>query len=329
MYQATQKKTTTIQPVATEQASAADKYRDEYPWITNEGLLRDEGTLFGIAGAPIEDKLNAIRNFYYTRKAIPIQKKEGSDQQITTLNTSINSINIEVQKLQAENTTRLTEDRKPFNLVPVAFQFLVYTCVCYFNYYLLKFWLSSAIVSESICIGLYLFGLSSVFLGRSIMYNSDQTISTEKDTINREQWKVYLEEFGVPAIVALFICTLTFRHYPVEYTIAAFIFFFFLFLFSGKGLINQQFRLRKELASWLNYTRGTLKFNKEKRQLLKKKTEAENSIMTLRKETQEPATILRELGAEEAYKIHVFLSEYNLASGSRQSLNKSQLKKLA
>ena len=35
-----------------------------YQWIVNEGLLRDEGTLFGIAAADVSDKLKAIEEYY-------------------------------------------------------------------------------------------------------------------------------------------------------------------------------------------------------------------------------------------------------------------------
>jgi hypothetical protein len=111
----------------------------------------------------------------------------------------------------------------------------------------------------------------------------------------RENWKVYLEEIGVPLIVSLFISIIPAKAYPIEFTIVAALFFFTLFLLGGKGLINTFFRIRLELTA-----------HQKTHQLQKLKSDLEATTASL-----------KELDGEEAYKIKVFTSEYNLAFANR------------
>jgi len=310
------------------QTAQVDKVQYEYLWIINEGLLRDEGTLFGIAGAPYDEKVNAIREYFNAKKAQDQQRKDSFEQEFKKELSLIESCENEInQKWKAFD--QLVRERKSYNLGPITFQIIAYLAICYFNYYLVSYWLTPGNVSSFICLGLYLFGLFSVFLGRSIMYNSNNISVDIQEEVRREKWKVFLEEIGIPVVVSAFICILTFRYYPVEYSVGALALFILLFLFSGKALINLQFRLKKEFSLYWNDAKERQKVKKQIQRLDKKKDEIEKASATKRKEVQEPLAALKALEAEEAYKIHVFMSEYNLAFETRPSLDDNQLRKLA
>jgi len=57
----------------------------QYQWIINEGLLRDEGILYGIAGAGIQEKTEAIRDYYRVKKAASRTKQDHLDKKITEI----------------------------------------------------------------------------------------------------------------------------------------------------------------------------------------------------------------------------------------------------
>jgi hypothetical protein len=283
----------------------------QYQWIVNEGLLRDEGTLYGIAGAGMEEKVAAIRDHYRIKRAVSQTKEQ-------FLNKKIESFNKHFSETSTD-TNSLTGVDNPSNLFPIALQLLFYTSICYFNYWFESYWLSPFLQSTFICLGIYLFGLFSVFIGRSIMYNTVQSLSEEKTPINqREKWKIYFEELGVPLIVSLFISILPAKSYPIEFSIMAALFFFMLFLFGGKGLINTLFRARKELRLYSQYLRK----NKDH----KART---NELYTLQRDLESTIVTLEELNGEEEYKISIFASEYQLAFESRQLANGVSIKKFA
>jgi hypothetical protein len=262
----------------------------QYQWIINEGLLRDEGTLYGIAGAGVQEKTDAIRDYYRIKKAASRTKQDHLDKKITEIREQLPM-----------------PDSESSNLLPILLQLLMYVGICYFNYWLESYWLSPVFHTTFICLGLYLFGLFSVFIGRSVMYNTAQSLTDEKGQADqREKWKIYLEELGVPLIVALFISILPARAYPIEYSVVAGLFFFMLFLLGGKGLVNTLFRVRREMAGCFQHLRRSKK-NK--------------ALISLQGDLESTAAALEELNGEEEYKIKVFASEYKLAFESRQLAN--------
>lgn len=278
----------------------------QYQWIVNDGLLRDEGTLYGIAGAGMEEKIEAIREYYRTKKAVSQAKQVILDKNI--------------QDIKGHLSQHSTEgDNMFWNVNASMLQLLFYTSICFFNFWLESYWLSPVFHSTFICIGLYLFGLFSVFIGRSIMYNATRSIADEKGSGDqREKWKIYFEEFGVPLIVSLFITILASGVYPIEKSIVGALFFFMLFLLGGKGLINTFFRARKELSLYFQYLRQ----KKDRRAKTRE-------LRTLQGDLESAITTLEELNGEEEYKIKTFISEYKLAFESRQLTNGVSMTKLA
>jgi hypothetical protein len=283
----------------------------QYQWIINEGLLRDEGTLYGLAGAAIQEKMAAIRDYYRIKKAASRTKKEQLNKKIGEINSELS------QALSGPDTPNAIDN--PSTPIPIILQLLFYTGICFFNYWLERYWLSPVFHSTFICVGLYLFGLFSVFIGRSIMYNAAQSLADEQNPVaQREKWKIYLEEFGVPLVVSLFISILPARTYPIEYSVLGFLFFFMLFLLGGKGLVNTFFRSGKELALHFQY------LGKKKESQAKAK-----ELNVLQNDLELTNATLEGLDGEQEYKIKIFTSEYNLAFENRQIAYSASIKKLA
>lgn len=271
----------------------------QYQWIINEGLLRDEGVLFGLAGAAIEDKIGAIRDYYRVKKAPSEAKREQLGKEIRMV------VDESLASWPGDGLgATVGTSAARINLVPVILQLCLYSGICYFNFYFETYWLSPVIRSSAICMGLYLFGLFSVFLGRSILYNSiGSLVEGQNEGERREKWKIYLEEWGVPVVVSLFIAVLPGQAYPLVYSVVAALFFFLLFLLGGKGLVNTFFRLRSEAGWYFRRRRQTLQSAK---------------LRLLQDELTGILSALAELTGEEEYKIHILTSEYRLAKENRQ-----------
>lgn len=283
----------------------------QYQWIINEGLLRDEGTLYGIAGANTQEKVEAIRDFYRIRKAAAQTRREQLEKEIGELQSKSSAQGQEGGDAESRGDV--------INVVPMTMQLSLYIAICFFNFYLEVYWLSPAIHSFFICVGLYLFGLFSVFMGRSIMYNAAGSLVSENvDGGRREAWKIYFEEFAIPVMVSLFIAILPAGAYPLSFSVIAGLVFFLLFLLGGKGLVNTMFRARVEWGRWMRVLRK------------RKEDKRRDTILTmLREQLSFSMASLEELNGEEDYRINVFNSEYKLAFQGRQLDPSISVKKLA
>ena len=298
-------------------------------WVDNDGLLRDEGVLFGIAEADYSIKIDSIKSAFDKVKASFIITRE-------QLQDLIKSTEKEEDKC-LDNITQAKKESdqiksNPINsthqLLPGLFQLLGYGAVCYFNYYLLVYWLRPVFPGQNyIPLGLYLFGSLSVFMGKALVYNSSAAIQrTESNSEpKREKWKVILEEMGIPLIVSIFICTLSFRSYPIEWSIAAFALFFFLFSFSGKGLINLIHINYRHLKLQLKHWKLTIGKKKEIKKQVRLLARLEKKGETALSDLKAPETRILELDALFSYKLKIFESEYNLAREARSELSTKQV----
>ena len=313
-------------PSQQEEKNVNARQQEDFTWILNEGMLRDEGSLFGIAGAEITDKLESISSYYQTKTAYPQQQKRYLEEKIVLLKAEIESASDELSEVRSVQQASISKEKISYQLWPVAFQFLAILAVSGFNFFLVRYWLSPVISSDVICLGIYLCGLFSVYIGRSIILNSGDEDNDEES--NAAIKKNYLREFGVAAAVSLFICTITFNNYPVQNSVAAFLLMFLLFL-CGKVLVNTLFRLKKEFSASFRMMSARYKARRAEKKLSGKIDEAEKALRQSFEALQEPEITLAKLQAEQQYKTHVFRSEYNLALQSRQALNKPSLKQLA
>jgi hypothetical protein len=297
----------------------------QYLWINNEGLLRDEGVLFGISGTDTKEKIEAIKMYYVSQIEITNEDVTALEKNLDIKNSDISSLNEEnatiEEKLQKISNSD-AENTNIYYIIPILLQLFCYIAICYCNFFLIDYWLTPVFGTKSIItIGIYLMGLFSIFWGKALLYNADQiVIQNNEHDISREKWKIYFEEFGIPTIVSLFICVISYRKFPVEYSLGGFLIFFFLFSLGGKGLINSSFRFRKEWGKTFNDLKLSFKSYKEKRDLTKtikinqesmkiKSAESDNLKANILKDKQE----IKKLMSESDYKISLFKSEYELA----------------
>ena len=299
-------------------------------WVDNDGLLRDEGVLFGIADADYALKIESIKSAFDKVKASFLTTKYQLQETLKSIegeeDKSLDSITETKQALEAirSNAVKTTHSS-----IPGLFQLLVYGSICYFNYFLLVYWLRPVFPDQPfIPLGLYLFGLLSVFMGKALVYNSNaSTQATENHPEpKREKWKIILEEMGIPFIVSLFTCTLGFRSYPIEWSIAAFALFFFLFSFSGKGLINIIHINYRHLKLQLKHWKTSIGKRKEIKKQFRLLAQLEKKKEQLFADIKAPETNILELDALFSYKVKVFESEYHLAREARSELSVTQVR---
>ena len=307
------------QPPAVEQPPLVQENPDGFHWINNEGLLRDEGALFGIAGADIKDKMNAIESFYKTRTAEPLLTKQFLEQKIQEHELVI-SVN---RKALTDISNQLDSRREKSSLLPALFQLIAVSGVCVFNYFVVSWWLSPAVDSYLICAGIYLSGLFSFYISRTL-----KPEETEEGLPSEKGWKTNLRELAVAAGVALFICILTFRSYPPANSFAAFLILCIIFS-AGKVFMGSLFNFKEEGSTWMRQYLQRSAIKKQAKELSKAMDKSMSAIETARVDIQEPSIRLKKLEAEHEYKTRIFLSEYNLALQGRNNITKSPAKEFA
>jgi|GEM_PF-2331502 hypothetical protein len=309
--------------------AASGKISDQYVWILNEGLLRDEGTLFGIAGVDVQDKLEAIRQYYHIKMAPFAQKKKMLDQMREGLEIERTRLKDTIQAFEGSKHHLTNDNNRETNLFPLIFQLLAYAAMCYCGYLFTDYWLQNAGYETVVGIAVYCFGLFSLFAGRSILYHSSHSSFIDGKETGRERWKIYLEEFGVAAVVSLFIGVLTYKYYGIAVSIVGFLLFFLFFVFAGKGLINNLYKCQVEFKIIRERIRVGWSAWMKRRRLAIKLRRLEKSIQKISIAAEGPETELLKLEAEQESKIRLFMSEYNLAAQGRTGLTVTQLKKFA
>lgn len=295
-----------------------------YAWITDEGLLRDEGILFGLSGGKIDEKTEAIEHFFAGKIIQARQEIDFLDLKIDEASTKLG------KNLQEETAakTRLQEINsfKPVDVQYVfwdAISFLGFCAVLVCNYFLIyqvgsKAWEFPVAVAT----GTYLFGLLTLFNKVSILFSSES--STSEGTSNVERWKLVGQEIGVPLVVALYVSTSGWIYNRPELTIASGVLIFFLFLYAGKALLRQVGFLRSVLNYLIN-SGNAQKWKKEQVKQLESicsnLTDKNNLIGENIKELREQKQLIRtpdQIEKDRDTCLKLFESEYKLAAESRK-----------
>lgn len=296
--------------------SGSEDTHPSYLWIANEGLLRDEGTLFGIAAADVSDKLKAIEEYYKIKCASDTEKLRNLEDALQLHQTSLAELG---ESRPAFTLTEALRKEVFPQMFPVFFQLLLYSSVCWFNYFLVDYWLSPVALDWYIKVGLYAFGISALFIGRSVLYHhSADEVAGFDDQKKRESWKVVLEEFGIPLVTAAAIVAFAWEYHPSLHSICAFLLLLFLFLFAGKAAIGFVYRAGRYLSLLFGYLSKLWRFAKNKRQHLRKRKESLKASTEIKLKLSEVEAQIRRFNAEREYSIRLFLSEYQLARQGRE-----------
>ena len=292
----------------------------EYLWITNEGLLRDEGVIFGMEGADASAKLDAIRSFHERDKA-PIRKEiEILRERIEETAAGLGDSQTRIEALSTELNALPAKQGASIDL-GLLFQLLAYLGICSLNYALLRFWSLSVFGNDLIIAGIYLLGLFSVFSGRGSIYRMDGSREEGEGRPPREVWKVYTEEYLIPLCTSVFVVVMSWDLFKPHQSLAFFAVLTILFVFSGKAFVFILFLFRE----WQSVFFSTWREGRKQRRM-RRRMEAELKALGMEREEFERRQIDQRqrldeavgrysgLEALEEYRLKLFMSEYDVAA---------------
>lgn len=324
----------------TEDASIQDKSAQpsDFDWVIDKNLLRDEGVYYGLSDAnevPLE-KIEAIRHFFQERikvleKSIEMLRVEAAfcQNEIIAKNVLVGTWRNRLEEMTLAMTSQ------PHDFWRYSLGILAYSSMLFCNFWLIESWLSSSNLASPglTAFGLYLFGSLSLFSRASHLYHSDSKLEESSD--RRETWKTYLEEWAIPFIVALFVGYQGRNGHDLAESILFFLLVFSIFLFVGKGVFNtfslakteyikrlQNLKAHRLLREKQVFAREEIVRNdNETKQLLHKELAIKEQIL----EDEKSKAMLLE---QQESNVSLFLSEFGLAKGMRNSLNHKQLSQL-
>ena len=291
----------------------------EYLWITNEGLLRDEGVIFGMEGADASAKMDAIRSYHERDKAPNRKEMESLRLRIEETTAELAANQNRTGALTSERNGLPARQNSPVDL-GLLFQLLAYLGICLLNYALLRFWSYRVFGSDLIIAGVYLLGLFSVFSGRGSIYRINGSQEEGEGRPGREMWKVYAEEYLIPLCTSVFVVVMSWQLFEPHQSIAFFFVLTVLFVFSGKAFVFILFLFREWQSGFFTAWR-----ERRRQGSMKKYMDVELNAMSLEREGLEKRhTEYRQkldeaegrysaLNALEEYRIKLFMSEYDVA----------------
>lgn len=320
--------------------SEETKTRDPDPkyWIENDGLLRDEGVLFGLAGLEegAEHKTSAIRKYFNEKVAAVRQERERLDHREEELESKKEEVKRRIESLE-DVSRNLNEDGEEAHgphrqdaqgdghvLTRYLLGLVFAAAVCVGNFYLVYELLSPHFEqSLLISLGVYCAGLFSVFTPRSIFYASSE--SQEKEERSPELWKTWLVETGMPISASIFVVVWTYPKLEIVRSIGVFLFLSALFLLSGKLLLSILPRLlgdirraRSNLTAWWKRRRDKREAEKLRSNKMEKLEERLEDV----RESRDQLEGVDKIESRREAAVELFVSEFELA---REAVNQNAL----
>lgn len=295
-----------------------------YFWLKNDGLLRDEGVLFGMASDDPAPKLDVIRAYFDEKGSILKRKVAFLEQKLSDLATKTDKDEVSLTDAQREIEVIKANTKLPVNPLGKYVLFGVFIAIAILNFLIIQqhlelvwrgfSWLLSG--------GIFLFGMIAVYQEKSIFFNHDDEAGTEKE--KPEKWKLWLQELGIPLAVIIFIGSTTYQVYPLAYQFGVLFMEAVFFLLFGKGIMRlyqQLFQIRRENRLLKDAHQKNTKRIEELEQKLETsrqrlKDQEEESIR-LMDEKQSVTESLTEVEQKRETACRLFLSEFFLAVSAR------------
>jgi hypothetical protein len=214
-------------------------------WIDNEGLLRDEGVVFGLAGNAnaLEEKQVAIRAYYRLWAADGARRRQAIEDELAPLTEQLAEQEKTTSRASAASQAAWADAdehgagglvaRHALGLAAAAA-----TCVgtAFFVYEQLRpAFQNPAIVTAGV-VGA---GFFTAFLPVSLLFVGD---GVRRDGAV-ELWKVRLAEFGLPLVAAAFVVAWAMERLAPAQAIATGALLFLAFAFTGRQLLSSVPRL--------------------------------------------------------------------------------------
>lgn len=286
-------------------------------WITNDGLLRDEGVLFGLTSAITTEKIHAIKNYFIERKAEIQARKESISGNINELINERKKLETELEQLKNPKLEGQQEtQKKNTHFFRNLLGFVFITGAAFGNFFLIHYFVTPAF-GIAASIGIFLFGLFSLVAPLSTWLNPDD--QSDKSILGRV--KIALLEVGSPLATTLFVSYIIYdRTQKIGFTIVIAVFLLFLFFFCGKLLLGVYHHLVEDYK-YLSTVRNDKKLSKQRiaqdNNGIEKKTiileEKTKTINTLQAEALKLEAECLSLDQQSELKVNLFMSEYNLA----------------
>ncbi len=306
----------------------------EVDWIFNEDLLRDEGAYYGLSGTAPDEKIDSIRKFYAELLA---HFQATSEDVQAAIDQSLNKIT-HLEELHEQKQTRLDQlitfnngSHKFFRLL---FSIIAYSLTVAFAYWLIYDRMQNVTdYPVLITLGLYILGTFSLFHQRSILFFKNEEVMEEQG--QREKWKIYLEEFGLPLVVTLYVIIAPFdpTQWWIEITVGLLI--YLLLLYSGKGLLVNIQRISSEFRKYRFIRKQD---GNEKSKIAKIEEDIKELEEDIKKEKatrkqnegklEDLHSKITHLEAQGEAKVALFISEYEFAKEYRHRFPEAEVERL-
>lgn len=300
----------------------------EYQWINNEQLLREEGAVYGMLGQGLDEKLEVIQNYFNKILAALNVQIEGEKQALSVL--------IKVQEKLQDQLEFHQSDLRNFPPKPQQKShhfwrsltgLLIYLLIIGATFYVVYLWLLPEFSNDTLLVslGVFLFGALSLFGHFPFLLNAEEAV---QQVDKRENWKLRLEEIGIPVVATIFIIAFGAPHHAWWHSLAMTSFILFVFLFAGKGLLASITTLMPQWQILSTNRDQLLSYHNKLNKLNAGLTQAEEKLKDTERlinEKQEKIAALRQstAGAREECETRksYFISEFALAENSRMRYN--------
>jgi hypothetical protein len=293
-------------------------------WIENEGLLRDEGVLFGLSGLPkaqLVHKLNTIKHYFDGQLAISKELREQLDQEQERLKERRKTVAEDIRKEEALAAypdvppVEGAKDVDRHTLGRYVIGAIAAIGICVFNFYLVYEQLRPEFESALfVSLGVVLAGLFVVFNPVSLFYTSDATQRARASAA--ELWKVQLVEFAMPVAAAIFVVSWKLPRLGPMRGVGLFLYLTMLFLFGGKLLLSTlpkvALLVRVMLRAWVVRWRRWQHRRAVKRLREEKLAELDDAAETLLQRRSAIESVSR-IEARRDTALELFQSEYDFA----------------
>ena len=305
-------------------ASVDQETRSVPDWITNDGLLRDEGALFGMAQATpdqVETKVQIIRDVYDGLIATAKHQEERLNERAAHLKDKQTALKQKEETLKASidspDVPKVdgAEDHTPHTFTRHVVGFLVAALACVGPFFLIYEQFQNEFDHALwISLGVTLAGFFSVFSPVSLLFTSTEAQTRPSDA--PEPWKIYLVEVAVPITVSTFVVLWRVEAYPWPRLVGLWLMLTVAFLVLGRLLLStmpQVALLFKVLKRQVKVAWARRTHKKTLRALRNTEQKALEQEQDALQEAWEQLDSTRPLESLRERKVRLFMSEYHLA----------------
>jgi len=297
-------------------------------WIEDEGLLRDEGVLFGLEGVAVEEKIETINN-YYDQVILPsIVKKDSIELKKEEVIKKVELINDKIISLEVD-ITKKNEVKKELNFYWMARNILGATLVLttvIANYKVIEFFLKPYFGQNILpAIGIFGFGMFNIFKPFSIWFLQDEQISFPTSKATKID---FITEILPPLVSTSLLIAFSFNFFPIHILLVGFFFVLTLFLLNGKlflslgAILNKNIQLSLAERKQNKINQNAIDKNIESVELLRTElVNAEKDKAVIENELTLISIKIKEVEENKKSRINLFLSEYKVGNTLKESLN--------